>query len=328
MRIGGWTLPNPVLLAPMAGITDLPFRSLCRQLGAGHAVSEMISSDASLRHSRKTDRRSAHQGEAAPVHVQIAGSDPAQMAAAARYNVSLGADLIDINMGCPARKVCHKLAGSALLRDEGLVHEIIAAVVSAVAVPVTLKTRTGWDRQRRNAVAIGRRAEAAGIACITLHGRARNDFYDGRAEFDTLQALRDAVDVPLVANGDIDDAATAARLLRHTGADAVMIGRAAQSRPWLPGRIAHQLGYDHGLGAEPDTAAKRDILLALVESLHRFYGADQGVRMARKHISWQLAAFEPDTAIRQAILRAGTADQQLQLLSAFLEAEQGHREAA
>lgn len=318
MRIGPYQFEDPVFLAPMAGITDKPFRMLCRQLGAGHAISEMVGSQPELRDSAKSRSRTDHRGESGPVHVQIAGSDPDQMADAARYNVDLGADLIDINMGCPAKKVCSKLAGSSLLRDEALVAAILERVTRAVDVPVTLKTRTGWDAECRNIVTIGRIAESVGIAAITLHGRTRNDFYNGRAEHESLKRLRDAVSLPLVANGDIGSAEQARAILEQTGADAVMIGRAAQARPWLPGRIASALAGRADPG-EPGPAGKRDILRALVSAQHAFYGADRGVRMARKHIGWQIEAFAPREGERRAILKAAQAPEQLALLDEFFE---------
>lgn len=318
VQLGPFRIENPVWLAPMAGITDLPFRLLCRELGAGHAISEMQSSNPRLRNSAKSQARMRHQGEPAPIHVQIAGSEPEEMAAAAVFNVAQGADIIDINMGCPAKKVCRKLAGSSLLQNEGLVAAILEAVVSAVDVPVTLKTRTGWCRESRNAVRIGRLAEQLGISCITLHGRTRNDFYKGEAEFDTFRRLRDAVSIPLVANGDIRDAETAARILEECGADAVMIGRAAQARPWLPGTCARRITGGEP-EREPDLTTKRDILLRLVESLHRFYGADGGCRMARKHIVAQIEALNPPRDLRQSILKAPEPGLQMHLLKTLFD---------
>ncbi len=318
MRIGPYRFDDPVFLAPMAGITDKPFRMLCRTLGAGHAISEMVGSRPELRDSAKSRSRIDHRGERGPVHVQIAGSDPDQMADAARYNVDLGADLIDINMGCPAKKVCSKLAGSSLLRDEALVAAILERVAHAVSVPVTLKTRTGWDADCRNIVSVGRIAESVGIAAITLHGRTRNDFYHGSAEHDSLRRLRDAVSLPLVANGDIRSAGEARAVLAQTGADAVMIGRAARSRPWLPGRIAAVLAGRDDPG-EPEPIRKRDILRRLVAAQHAFYGEERGVRMARKHIGWQLEAFAPGAEERRIILKAAHAREQLALLDEFFE---------
>ncbi|GJL81485.1 MAG: tRNA-dihydrouridine synthase B [marine bacterium B5-7] len=317
MKIGEFEFSAPVFLAPMCGITDTPFRKLCKRLGAPHALTEMIGSQPGVRQSRKARDRMDHRGDSGPIHVQIAGANPSQMADAARYNVDHGADLIDINMGCPAKKVCNTLAGSSLLRNVKQVSAIIEAVIEAVDVPVTLKMRTGWDRDSRNCVEVGRIAESAGIACITLHGRTRNDFYKGEAEFESLKRLRDAVQIPLIANGDIVDARRARTVLRDTGADAVMIGRGAQSHPWLPGDVASFLsqGSDR---AEPSDNEKRDILLALVADLHAFYG-DLGVRMARKHISWQIECFSPEADERRAILKAPCAQRQLELLQRFFE---------
>ncbi len=301
----------------MAGITDQPFRNLCRELGAGHAVSEMISSDLSLVNTRKTRLRMNHNGESAPIHVQIAGSDPEQMARAAKFNVKHGAQIIDINMGCPAKKVCNKLAGSSLLQDEHLVQEILEAVVDSVDVPVTLKTRTGWSLDNRNAVKIGRIAEAAGIACLTLHGRTRNCFYSGEAEFETFIRLRDSVSIPLVANGDISGECSAQWLLEEAGANAVMIGRAAQVRPWLPGNIAKYLSNATPI-TEPNNNFRSEILLRLVRSLHEFYGPVAGTRMARKHIVSQIEIFQPDRSSRQGILKSTEPHAQLELLEQFL----------
>jgi tRNA-dihydrouridine synthase B len=327
MRIGRHEFANRVFLAPMAGITDKPFRTLCRSLGAGHAIAEMVTSDPSLRHTRKSRTRSDHDGEPSPVHAQIAGSDPRLMADAARHNADLGADIIDINMGCPAKKVCNKLAGSSLLRDERLVAKILESVVEAVDVPVTLKTRTGWDAADRNIVNVGRIAEGAGVAAITLHGRARNDFYRGRAEHESMIALRGAVSLPLIANGDLTCAREAREVLDRTGADAVMIGRAAQSRPWLPGLIAAFL--DKGIESdEPGPEQRRDILRRLVTELHAYHGDTLGVRIARKHISWQLACFSPDPAERRAILEAREPRRQLSLLDAFFQSRMNCVKAA
>jgi tRNA-dihydrouridine synthase B len=286
-------IDNRLILAPMAGITDRPFRSLCRRLGAGLAVSEMLSSNPALRDSRKSRERADHRGEPGPIAVQIAGSDPQWMAEAARINVAQGAALIDINLGCPAKKVCKAAAGSALLRDEALVGRILEAVVAAVPVPVTLKTRTGWSPQTRNLARIARIAHDAGIAMLTVHGRTRACGYRGRAEFDSLRALRLAPDLPadfpLVANGDIDSPEQAAHVLRETGADAVMIGRAAQGRPWLFREIAHYLATGRHLPPpRPDWLCAT--LLAHLDELYGFYGGARGVRIARKHIGWYLRA--------------------------------------
>lgn len=320
MQIGSWTFANPVFLAPMAGITDQPFRQLCRSLGAGHAISEMTSANPRLLDSRKSRLRRTHAGEPAPIHVQIAGSEPRQMAEAARFNQDQGADIIDINMGCPTKKVCTKLAGSSLLRDEGLVREILAAVVESVEIPVTLKTRTGWDRDCKNAITVATMAESLEIQAMTLHGRTRNDFYKGHAEHDTLRCVRREVSIPLIANGDIVDTDSARRVLEYTGVDAVMIGRGAQERPWLPGAIALELGG--GRATEPSLHKKRVILTGLVEALHRFYGEATGLRIARKHIGWQLASFGLSRSQRTALLRAGDAATQLSEIHALFDNQQ------
>ncbi|MFT5112230.1 MAG: tRNA-dihydrouridine synthase B [Parasphingorhabdus sp.] len=309
-NIGPYTFDNRVFLAPMAGITDLPFRRLCRLLGAGHAISEMTSARPEFLHTRKSKLKRCHLQEYAPAHVQIAGYDPQEMADAAVFNVQQGADIIDINMGCPAKKVCNRLAGSALLRDEGLVQEILQAVVEAVTVPVTLKTRTGWDIDTRNALNIACIAEQSGIAAFTLHGRTRCDFYKGQAEHQTLVEVKKQVSIPVIANGDIDSLDTAKKLLEESGADGIMIGRAAQQAPWLPGMIAEGLTTGK-LPAAPDLQQKHAILARLAQDIHHFYGENIGLRMARKHIAWQLAPFNLDRDQRNALLR--TADSQSQL---------------
>ena len=291
--IGGIRLHNRLILAPMAGVTDRPFRSLCRRLGAGLAVSEMVSANPALAGSRKSRERADHRSEPGPIAAQIAGADPQWLADAARMNVDQGAELIDINLGCPAKKVCKTAAGSALLRDEPLVARILEAVVAAVHVPVTLKTRTGWSPQTRNLRRIARIAREAGIAMLAVHGRTRACGYGGRAELDSLRTLRaDAglpADFPLVANGDIDSPERAAAALAYTGADAVMIGRAAQGRPWLFQEIDHYLTTGEHL-PPPTSDWVCSILLAHLEELYRFYGTERGVRIARKHIGWYLRA--------------------------------------
>ncbi|HEX7748794.1 MAG TPA: tRNA dihydrouridine synthase DusB [Bordetella sp.] len=290
MQIGPWTLPNNVLVAPMAGVTDRPFRQLCKRLGAGYAVSEMAASNPKLWDSVKTSRRLNHDGEIAPVSVQIAGADPAMMAEAAAFNAQRGARIIDINMGCPAKKVCNLASGSALLRQEDLVRRILEAVVAACAplgVPVTLKTRTGWDREHRNALRVARMAQDAGIAALTLHGRTRADLYMGEAEYDTIRAVKSELDIPVVANGDIDSPEKARAVLDYTGADAVMIGRAAQGRPWIFREIDHYLRTGTKLAA-PSHAEMRDLLLEHLDDHYRFYGEHTGVRTARKHIGWYI----------------------------------------
>ena len=286
-RIGAIELKNRLILAPMAGVTDRPFRSLCRRLGAGLAVSEMLSANPALRASRKSSERADHAGEPGPIAVQIAGSDPMQMADAARYNLDQGAEIIDINMGCPAKKVCKVAAGSALLRDEALVGRILEAVVRAVPVPVTLKTRTGWSPETRNLHQIARIAQESGVALLTVHGRTRACGYRGTAEFDSLRSLRGATDLPLVANGDIDSPQRAREVLNDTGASAIMIGRAAQGRPWLFREIAHYLATGQLL-PEPSPEWVHETLLTHLDELYSFYGEARGVRIARKHIGWYL----------------------------------------
>jgi tRNA-dihydrouridine synthase B len=290
MHIGPYELPNALFVAPMAGVTDRPFRMLARRLGAGHAVSEMVTSRRELWQSLKTSRRLDHAGEPGPVAVQIAGTSAAMMAEAAAYNVERGAQIIDINMGCPAKKVCSAWAGSALMRDEPLALAIVDAVVAVCAphgVPVTLKMRTGWSADRRNAVRIARAAESAGVALLTVHGRTREQGFKGEAEYDTIAAVKAAVSVPVVANGDIDSPRKAAAVLAATGADALMIGRAAQGRPWIFREIAHFLAT----GSEAPPPATADVRGWLVEHLHdhyALYGEASGVRSARKHIGWAL----------------------------------------
>jgi tRNA-dihydrouridine synthase B len=285
MRIGPYLIEPKVILAPMAGVTDKPFRLLCKRLGAGLAVSEMTASDPRFWTTRKSLHRMDHDGEPDPVSVQIAGTDPLVMAEAARFNVDHGAQLIDINMGCPAKKVCNAWAGSALMRDERLVASILDAVVRAVDVPVTLKIRTGWDAGHRNAPAIARLAQAAGIAALAVHGRTRDQQYTGVAEYDTIAAIKRELSIPVIANGDIDSPAKAAWVLRHTGCDAVMVGRAAQGRPWIFREIAHYLETGELL-PEPSLPDIRDVLLGHLEHLHAFYGELAGVRIARKHLGW------------------------------------------
>lgn len=298
ISIGPHQLPNRVILAPMAGVTDRPFRQLCRKLGAGLVVSEMVTSDSSLWHSRKSRQRLDHTGEPAPRSVQIAGGDPQMMAEAARINSANGAQIIDINMGCPAKKVCNKAAGSALLRDELLVAEILEAVVAAVDIPVTLKIRTGWAGDQRNGVAIARIAEQSGIQALAVHGRTRNDFYTGNAEYETIAQIRQAISIPLFANGDIDSPEKARHVLEQTGADAVMIGRAAQRRPWIFREIEHYLNHSEHLPA-PGLAWQQGVLLEHLDALHSFYGTTHGVRIARKHVAWQLESLPGATEFRK-----------------------------
>lgn len=291
MHIGSWSFANPVFVAPMAGVTDRPYRRLCKALGAGHAVSEMAASNPKLWNSVKTSRRIDHQGETAPIAVQIAGSDPEMMAEAARFNIEKGARIIDINMGCPVKKVCNVASGSALLRDEPRIAAILESVVAAcepLDVPVTLKTRTGWDRESKNALRIARLARESGIAALTLHGRTRCDLYQGEAEYDTIRQVKQEVDIPLIANGDIDSPEKAKYVLQYTEADAIMVGRAAQGRPWIFREINHYLQHGEHL-APPTFGELRDVLLEHLEDHYAFYGEFTGVRTARKHIGWYFA---------------------------------------
>ena len=319
MRIGPHLIDPPVVLAPMAGVTDKPFRQLCKRLGAGLAVSEMTTADPRLWTTRKSLKRMDHVGEPDPVSVQIAGYDPAMLAEAARYNVAHGAQLVDINMGCPAKKVCNVWSGSALLQDEALVARIVAAVVKAVEVPVTLKIRTGWDRAHRNGVAIARIAEDAGIAALAVHGRTRADLYQGDAEYDTIAAIKAAVRIPVFANGDIDSPAKAKFVLDRTGADAVMIGRAAQGRPWIFREVAHFLATGETL-AEPSPREVRDILLGHLDDLYAFYGEPQGVRIARKHLGWYAKDRPENAAFRAVANRAESAREQQALVRDYFDA--------
>ncbi len=314
--IGPYKLDNRVALAPMAGVTDLPFRTLCRRLGAGLVVSEMITSDKRLWQSKKTQLRLHHNQECEPRSVQIAGSDPAMMAAAAQANMQLGAQIIDINMGCPAKKVCRKAAGSALLRDESLVADILNAVTAAVDIPVTLKIRTGWSPELRNGVSIARIAEDAGIAALAVHGRTRSCRFEGQAEYDTIADICRAVELPVFANGDIDSPAKAAQVLRHTGASGVMIGRAAQGRPWLCGQIASYLENGELL-ADPSPQTQWQIIKGHLHDLHQFYGEYTGVRVARKHVGWYLQGADTDPTLRQTFNRLETAQHQLDKLEEF-----------
>ncbi len=318
MRIGQYELDNFLVVAPMAGVTDRPFRSLCRRLGAGLAVSEMVTTDASLYATAKTMRRLDHDGEAGPVSAQIVGTDPARMAEAALVNVAHGAQIIDINMGCPARKVCKVAAGSALMRDEPLVSRILRSVVDAVEVPVTLKMRSGWDLANRNAPRIASLAEEAGVSAVAVHGRSRACGYRGHAEYETLQRVKRAVAIPVIANGDIDSPEKAVAVLKRTGADGLMIGRAAQGRPWVFREIAHFLDTGERLPA-PDPAWIRDLLLEHLEALYALYGRRHGVRVARKHIAWYSKSQPGGAAFRQRINAAQTTTQQGRLIRDYFD---------
>lgn len=316
MRIGPYLIDPPVLLAPMAGVTDKPFRVLCKRMGAGMAVSEMTTADPRLWRTAKSRQRMDHAGEPAPICVQIAGSDPQRLADAARFNVDHGAQIIDINMGCPAKKVCNVWAGSALMRDEALVARILGAVVDAVPVPVTVKIRSGWDSTHRNALAIAHIAQDCGIAALAIHGRSRDQLYRGCAEYDTIAAVKAALRIPVIANGDIDSPQKAAQVLRQTGADAVMVGRAAQGRPWIFREIGHYLACAELL-APPSLADVRDILLSHLDQLHDFYGAPQGVHIARKHLGWYAREHPQSSAFRALVNAAESAKAQRQLTADY-----------
>ena len=318
MQIGPHRIEPKVILAPMAGVTDKPFRLLCKRLGAGLAVSEMTISDPRFWTTRKSLTRMDHAGEPDPISVQIAGTDPVALAEAARFNVDHGAQIIDINMGCPAKKVCNVLAGSALMRDPALVARILEAVVAAVEVPVTLKIRTGWDAQSKNAPEIARIAEAAGIQALAIHGRSRDQHYSGQAEYATIAEVKSLLRIPVIANGDIDSPRKAAAVLAQTGADAVMVGRAAQGRPWLLGQIAHYLACDEEL-PEPSLPEVRTILLGHLRALHALYGEEAGVRIARKHLGWYAKDRPENAAFRAVVNRAQTACEQLRLTEAYFD---------
>ena len=318
MQIGTIQLANDLLAAPMAGVTDRPFRQLCRALGAGLAVSEMVTSDTRLWHTGKSRRRMDHAGENEPRSVQIAGADPQMMAEAAAENAARGAQLIDINMGCPAKKVCNRMAGSALLADEDLVARILDAVVAAVDVPVTLKIRTGPSPDARNGVRIAELAERSGIQALAVHGRTRACAFKGDAEYATIAEIKRAVTIPVIANGDIDTPARAREVLRVTGADGLMIGRAAQGRPWIFREIAHYLATGEILPAPAPTEV-RDILLGHLENLYAFYGVELGVRVARKHIGWY-ASGQPGAAVfRQSVMRVESAREQFRQVQGYFD---------
>lgn len=300
MQIGPYQLKNNLMVAPMAGVTDRPFRQLCKRMGAGMAVSEMVTANSLLWGSEKTRRRANHEGEVDPRSIQIAGADPRMMAEAARYNVDQGAQLIDINMGCPAKKVCNVMAGSALLQNEPLVQSILEAVVGAVEVPVTLKIRTGWDREHKNAIQVARIAEASGIQSLVIHGRTRACGYSGDAEYETIAAVKSAIKIPVVANGDITTPEKALAVLTQTGADAIMVGRAAMGRPWIFREIDHFLKTGEHL-APPTVSEIRAVMALHLEDLYSFYGELTGMRMARKHIGWYTKGLPGSSAFRHAM---------------------------
>jgi len=322
MKIGPYQLPNQLILAPMAGVTDRPFRSLCMRMGAGMAVSEMVTSNKQLWHTRKTRLRLDHSGEQQPRSVQIAGTDPLQMAEAAKFNVDRGAQIIDINMGCPAKKVCNVMAGSALMKNESLVAHILDAVVKAVDVPVTLKTRTGWDPENKNAVAIARIAESSGIQALAMHGRTRACGYQGEAEYETIRAAKSAVNIPVIANGDIDSPSKAAEVLKLTGADGIMIGRAAQGNPWIFREIRHLLENGTIL-ATPSLDEVQNVLINHLENLYDFYGSYMGVRIARKHIGWYCRHHPNTDLFKQQIVRVESTTEQLDLVTEFFSNSTG-----
>jgi tRNA-dihydrouridine synthase B len=325
VQIGPYALRNNVFVAPMAGVTDRPFRQLCKQLGAGYAVSEMAASNPRLWASEKSSRRTDHAGEMEPKAVQIAGAVPEELAECAKFNVDRGAQIIDINMGCPVKKVCNNWCGSALLQHEDLVQRILEAVVRAVDVPVTLKFRTGWDRENKNALTIARMAEQAGIAMLTLHGRTRADGYKGDAEYDTIAAVKAAVMIPVVANGDITTPEKAKFVLDHTGADAVMIGRAAQGRPWICREIDHYLRTGEHLPA-PLVDEVRELMNEHLPAHYAFYGEYLGVRTARKHIGWYVQDLPGGEEFRQRMnLLESTADQ-LAAVDEFFKSQQRYGE--
>ncbi|NRP94561.1 tRNA-dihydrouridine synthase C [Marinobacterium sp. xm-g-59] len=321
LQIGPYSLDTQVALAPMAGVTDRPFRQLCRELGAGLVVSEMVTSDPNLWHTRKSSFRLNHQGEAEPRSVQIAGGDPEMMALAAQLNAERGAQIIDINMGCPAKKVCNKAAGSALLKDEPLVESILEAVVNAVDIPVTLKIRTGWSPDNRNALTIAKMAEQAGIAALTIHGRTRSDKYLGDAEYDTIKSVKENISLPVIANGDITTPEKARFVLDYTGADAVMIGRAAQGTPWILREIDHFLRHGEKI-APPTLSEIHSIFTRHLKALHEFYGELMGVRIARKHLNWYLQSVSDVTGFRKEFNQLETADEQLNALDQYFDRAQ------
>jgi tRNA-dihydrouridine synthase B len=318
LQLGRWSLPSRTALAPMAGVTDRPFRILCRRLGAGLAASEMLTADTRLWHTRKSQRRMDHSGEPEPRVVQLAGADPAALAEAARRNVDLGAQIIDLNMGCPAKKVVNRLCGSALLGDEDLVARILEAVVRAVDVPVTLKTRTGLDPPRRNGVTIARIAEASGVAALAIHGRTRADFYAGDAEYDTIRAIRAAVRIPVIANGDIDSPHKARAVLDFTGAEGVMIGRAAHGAPWIFREVNRFLSACETPPPLP-RAEVRAIILAHLTDLYAFYGEDDGLGFARKHLGWYVERLLGSADTKRMLMAAANTSLQFEVAARWLD---------
>ncbi|ENX23331.1 hypothetical protein F892_02579 [Acinetobacter vivianii] len=326
MYIGSYQLSNNLIVAPMAGVTDRPFRTLCKYFGAGHAVSEMMTADKTLRMSKKSLYRANFDGELAPISAQIAGSDPEQLAEAARYQVANGAQIVDINMGCPAKKVCNKLAGSALLQDENLVARILDAVVAAVDVPVTLKTRLGFLNGHENILRVAKRAEESGIAALALHGRTREDMYLNTARYELIKQVKELIDIPLIANGDIDSPEKAKYVLDYTGADAIMIGRAAQGQPWIFREIAHYLKTGEHLAA-PDIAEVKAVLLGHLAELYEFYGEYSGCRIARKHIAWYTKGLRSSNEFRQNMYKVENTADQTKVVESYFDQllDQGQR---
>jgi len=316
MYIGPYQLSNNLIVAPMAGVTDRPFRTLCKYFGAGHAVSEMMTADKTLRMTKKSLYRANFDGELAPISAQIAGSDPEQLAEAARYQVANGAQIVDINMGCPAKKVCNKLAGSALLQDEDLVARILDAVVEAVDVPVTLKTRLGFLNGQENILRVAKRAEEAGIAALALHGRTREDMYLNTARYELIKNVKELINIPVIANGDIDSPEKAKYVLDYTGADAIMIGRAAQGRPWIFREIAHYLKTGEHLAA-PNIEEVKDVLLGHLSELYQFYGEYSGCRIARKHIAWYTKGLRSSNEFRQNMYKVETTAEQALVVESY-----------
>ena len=319
--IGGLTIENRLIVAPMAGVTDNPFRRLCKSFGAGHAVSEMIIADTALYARKKSLYRANFDNEIAPISAQIAGAEPDKLAEAARYQIDNGAQIIDINMGCPAKKVCRKLAGSALLQDEDLVARLLDAAVNAVDAPVTLKTRLGYENGRENILRVAKRAEQAGIAAIAIHGRTREDMYTGEARYELIREVKESISIPVIANGDIDSAQKAQRVYELTGCDAVMIGRAAQGQPWIFRDIEHFLRTGETL-ASPSVSEIKEIVLTHLEELYGFYGEYSGCRIARKHIAWYTTGIPNSNAFRQAMYGEESTAGQFRVVEDFLNAHE------
>lgn len=316
MKIGAYTLTNNLIVAPMAGVTDRPFRTLCKHFGAGHAVSEMMTADMTLYAQKKSLFRANFDGELAPISAQIAGSDPAQLAEAARYQVANGAQIVDINMGCPAKKVCKRLAGSALLQDEDLVARILDTVVAAVDVPVTLKTRLGFMQGQENILRVAQRAEQAGIAALAIHGRTREQMYTGQARYELIREVKQLLHIPVIANGDIDSPQKAKQVLEATGADALMIGRAAQGKPWIFRDITHYLATGTLL-APPSVTEIREVVLNHLQELYAFYGEYSGCRIARKHIAWYTSGLPHSNQFREAMYAQESTAGQMQTVTNF-----------